>query len=128
MTNTTPEQYDYCLFHMPNGKFPREAAKRLGFTKEQLMPSLLVDRIGNSYTATTLVSLAALLDIATPGQRIFMVSYGSGAGSDGFVWETTERLTALQKKRREDKNTVEDQIAKSIPIDYIQFLKQTHKL
>lgn len=121
MTNTTPSDYSYCVFHMPNGKFPREVAKRLGFTSEQLAPSLVVDAIGNPYSASSLLGLAAVLDQTKPHQKIFMVSYGSGAGSDAFVFETTE---ALGKR----KQTVNDQITKKTYIDYVQFLKQTHKL
>ncbi len=128
MTGTTPADYDYCIFHMPNGKFPREAAKRLGFTPEQVAPSLLVDKIGNAYSATTMLSLAALLDEARPGQKFFMVSYGSGAGSDAFVWETTEELVKLQKLKVKNKQTVQDHMRHTTYIDYVQFLKMTHKL
>ncbi|MBP9814572.1 hydroxymethylglutaryl-CoA synthase [Candidatus Woesebacteria bacterium] len=128
MTKLAPADFDYCVFHMPNGKFPREAAKRLGFTKEQLAPSLVVDKIGNSYSATTLLGLAAVLDIAKPQQKIFMVSYGSGAGSDAFVWETTEALIAMQKQKQKNKQTVADHVAQKTLINYVQFLKQTHKL
>lgn len=128
MTKLTPADFDYCIFHMPNGKFPREVAKRLGFTKEQLLPSLVVDKIGNSYSATTLLGLSAVLDIAKPNQKIFMVSYGSGAGSDAFVWETTSALTAMQKQKQTNHQTVADHIAQKTLINYVQFLKQTHKL
>ena len=48
----TPKDFAYCAFHMPNGKFPRMAARKLGFTPEQLEPSMVVDTIGNSYTAS----------------------------------------------------------------------------
>ena len=128
MTKLTPEDFDYCVFHMPNGKFPREAARRLGFTKEQLAPSLVVDKIGNSYSATTLLGLSSVLDIAKPNQKIFMVSYGSGAGSDAFVWETTKALTAMQKQKQKNHQTVAEHIAQKTSINYVQFLKQTHKL
>lgn len=128
MTRTKPFDYDYCIFHSPNGKFPREVAKRLGFTQTQLAPSLLVDDIGNAYSATTLLGLAAVLDIAKPNQKIFMVSYGSGAGSDAFVWETTEELPKNQKLRVKNKQIIQEQIAQKTYIDYIQFLKMTHKL
>lgn len=128
ITKTKPTDYDYCIFHSPNGKFPREVAKRLGFTQQQLAPSLLVDHIGNAYSATTLLGLAAVLDIAKPNQKIFMVSYGSGAGSDAFVWETTEELSKNQKRKGKNKQTIQEQIVKKTYIDYIQFLKLTHKL
>lgn len=120
MTKTKPSDFDYCVFHMPNGKFPREVGRRLGFTAEQLHPSLVVDVIGNPYSASSMVGLAAVLDIAKPGEKIFMVSYGSGAGSDGFIWEVTAALPHVQ--------TVRQQIEKKTYIDYVQYLKQTHKI
>src|SRR3989338_2350596 len=101
-----PQDFDYCVFHMPNGKFPRAAAKKLGFTPDQLAPSLVVDKIGNPYSASSLIGLASVLDIAKPSQKIFFVSYGSGAGSDGFVFETTKELT----KKRKNMLSVSDQI------------------
>ena len=38
------------------------------------------------------------LDKAKAGDRIMMVSYGSGAGSDGFVWTVTERVDEVRGK------------------------------
>lgn len=128
MTKTKPADYDWCVFHMPNGKFPRTVAKRLGFTAEQLAPSLTVDHIGNPYSASSLLGLAAVLDVAKPGQKIFMVSYGSGAGSDAFVWETTPALLSYQKKMKSMGQTVNEQIHKKTPIDYIGYLQKTRKI
>lgn len=120
----SPKDFDYCVFHMPNGKFPRVAAKKLGFIPEQLAPSLTVDSIGNPYSASSFVGLAAVLDIAKPNQKIFFVSYGSGAGSDGFVFQTSKNLLTKRKKNmsfaKETKNTV--------IISYQQYLKQTHSI
>lgn len=121
MTKTTPKDFDYCVFHMPNGKFPRDVARRLGFTKEQLAPSLTVDHIGNPYAASAMLGLAAVFDVARPGQKIFMASYGSGAGSDGFVFQVTEEIV---KKR----HTVQEQIEDKEYVDYIGYLKNTHKI
>jgi hydroxymethylglutaryl-CoA synthase len=127
-TGIHPEDVDYCVFHMPNGKFPRDAAKRLGFTKEQLAPSLVVDAIGNPYSASAMLGLAAVLDVVKPHQKIFMVSYGSGAGSDAFLWETTTNIRSLQRKRRKEKMTVIDHIQRKTMIDYVEYLKKTHKI
>lgn len=128
MTKMKPVDFDWCVFHMPNGKFPRSVAGRLGFTAAQLAPSLTVDKIGNPYSASAMLGLAAVLDIAKPGQKIFMVSYGSGAGSDAFVWETTKALTKHQTINKQKGNLVSQQIEHTTPVSYVQYLKQTHKL
>ena len=43
-----------------------------------------------------LASARSTLDIAKPGERILMVSYGSGAGSDGFVFTVTDRINEVR--------------------------------
>lgn len=127
-TSITPETVDYCVFHMPNGKFPRDVARRLGFRREQLAPSLIVDHIGNPYSASSLMGLAAVLDIAKSGQTIFMVSYGSGAGSDAFLWKVTDQITSYRKSASRRRQTVAEQMAKKTYIDYVGYLKRTHKI
>ena len=120
-----PADFDYCVFHMPNGKFPRRIAQQLGFTQQQLAPSLVVDKIGNPYSAATLVGLAAVLDQARPGERIFLVSYGSGAGADGFILQTTKQIKAFHQRQQE---TVRQQIQQKEYISYVQYLKQTGRI
>jgi hydroxymethylglutaryl-CoA synthase len=122
-SHTKPTDFDYCVFHMPNGKFPRIVAKKLGFTEKQLAPSLIIEKIGNPYSASVLLGLAAVFDIALPNQKIFFVSYGSGAGSDGFIFETTK---AISKKR--NKISVSSLIENKEYISYAQYLKQTHTI
>ncbi|MEM2093717.1 MAG: hydroxymethylglutaryl-CoA synthase [Candidatus Bathyarchaeia archaeon] len=92
----SPKDYDYLVLHMPNGKFPLRAAQLLGFPKEKILPSLIVAKVGNSYSASSMLGLAAVLDHVKGGERILMVSYGSGAGSDAFSMFVTERITAVQ--------------------------------
>ncbi|MBI2039534.1 hydroxymethylglutaryl-CoA synthase [Candidatus Microgenomates bacterium] len=110
-----PQDFDFAVFHMPNAKFPKEAAKRLGFSDEQIKPGFIVAQIGNPYSASSLVGLAATLDIAKAGQKILLCSYGSGAGSDAFVFETTKEISAYQKR---NKQTVQSQIKHKTYIDY----------
>jgi len=118
----TPQDFAYCVIHMPNGKFPRVAAKKLGFSDEQIKASLTVDKIGNPYSASSLVGLAAVLDIAKPHQKIFFVSYGSGAGSDGFIFETTNYIT------KREGISVSELIDKKQEIGYLEYLKKTKSL
>lgn len=91
---TTPEDYDYVVFHEPNGKFPLRAAKILGFSTKQVLPSLIVTKIGNTYSGSSLIALADVLDRAKVGNRILVTSYGSGAGSDSFSLVVTDEIEA----------------------------------
>ena len=124
----TPSKITNCIFHMPNARFPREVAGRLGFTPGQLAPSLIVDDIGNPYSASSLLGLAATLDKAKTGDLIFMVSYGSGAGSDGFLWRVNKEIAHIQNARRKNNLLVQDQIKNKIYIDYTRYLQLTHKI
>ncbi len=114
-TKMKPEDFDHVIFHMPNAKFPKEAAKQLGFSPKQLEAGFVVEKIGNPYSASSMVGLATILDVAKNGQLIFMCSYGSGAGSDAFVFEVTPEIKAHQKRNVE---TVARQIKNKEYIDY----------
>ncbi len=87
-----PSDFKYAVFHMPNGKFPLQAGKHLGFTREQLETGWIVNTMGNTYSGSSPTGLAAILDVADPGDLIFITSFGSGAGSDAFALRATERL------------------------------------
>jgi len=87
-----PSDFRYVVFHMPNGKFPLEVGKALGFRKEQMETGWVVNRMGNTYSGSSPTGLAAVLDVADPGDRILITSFGSGAGSDSFVLRATELL------------------------------------
>jgi len=41
-------------------------------TKEQIEPGLIVRRIGNTYSGSSMLGLAAVLDIASPGDKILV--------------------------------------------------------
>lgn|SRR3989344_2797287 len=81
----SPAEIDHVIFHMPNGKFPSRIAKECGFTDAQLATGFIVPRIGNTYSACSLLGLAHVLQSAKKSERILLVSYGSGAGCDAFL-------------------------------------------
>lgn len=100
-----PSDFKFAIFHMPNGKFPVEVGRLLGFTKEQLSAGLVVSYLGNFYTASALIGLVAVLEQAKEGDLIFFASYGSGAGSDAFIFRVTKNL---EKRRKEFQIQVEN--------------------
>jgi len=121
---TQPSDYTYAVFHQPNTKFPQRAAEMLGFTPQQIKTGLLVSVIGNTYAGSSLIGLTAILDIAQPGDRIFMASFGSGAGSDAFSIRVTDRV--LETRDRALKT--QDYIARRVVIDYATYARYRHKL
>jgi len=119
-----PEDYTHAVFHQPNVKFPQRAAQMLGFKPEQIAAGLLVNEIGNTYAGSCMIGLTAILDQARPGERILMVSFGSGAGSDAFSITVTDKIAARQKLA----TATRDYIARRIPIDYATYARYRKKL
>ncbi len=115
----TPKDFAYAVFHQPNGKFPLHAAKELGFSREQVAPGLLTPMIGNTYSGSTMIGLAAILDQARPGERILAVSYGSGAGSDAFSIVVHDGI----EDKRDAAPKVLDYANRKVYIDYATYAK-----
>jgi len=115
-----PADYNYVVFHQPNGKFPTRVAGMLGFTPEQVKQGLLCPVIGNTYSGASMVGLASVLDVAKPGDRIFVTSYGSGAGSDSFDITVTEQINELHKN---NSPLVSQLVADKEYVDYATYAK-----
>ncbi|WP_129630964.1 hydroxymethylglutaryl-CoA synthase [Candidatus Oscillochloris fontis] len=120
----TATDFTYAVFHQPNAKFPQAVAKRLGFSDAQIAPGLLSPKIGNTYSGAALSGLCATLDVAKPGDTIFVTSYGSGAGSDAYALTVTEALL----ERRERAPLTAAYLARSVFIDYAVYAKWVGKL
>jgi hydroxymethylglutaryl-CoA synthase len=120
----TAKDYARAVFHQPNPKFPSRAASTLGFTQDQIAAGLLVNRVGNTYAGSSLLGLSATLDVAEPGDRILLVSFGSGAGSDAFSFVVTEAID----ERRHRARATEDYIARRKEIDYALYTRYRRKL
>lgn len=91
-----PSDFRYAVFHMPNGKFPLTAGKKMGFTQAQMEQGWVVNLMGNTYSGSSPTGLAAVLDIADPDDLILITSFGSGAGSDSLILRATDLLPERQ--------------------------------
>lgn len=124
---TSPSDYTYAVFHQPNAKFPERVAGMLGFTRDQIRPGLVVPRLGNTYSGSSLIGLAATLDIAKPGDRIFVTSFGSGAGSDAFDIEATDAIAGPVFSHGAAPS-VERLLERPIYLDYALYAKHKGKI
>jgi hydroxymethylglutaryl-CoA synthase len=121
----TANDFAYAVFHMPNGKFPLKAGKTLGFKKEQMQPGWIVPWMGNTYSGSSPTGLAATLDVAQPGDRILHVSFGSGAGSDAFIFKVTDKIEDVRKKAPSFRSMLDGH---KMYLTYGQYTKHYHKI
>lgn len=122
--NLTPRDFQWAIFHQPNVKFPLQVAAQLGFTRDQIMPGLLAGKIGNTYAGASLIGMTSVLDQARPGDRILLVTFGSGAGSDAFSWVVTDALPA----RRDRAPRTARYLNRREVIDYATYARYRGKL
>jgi hydroxymethylglutaryl-CoA synthase len=101
MTGSKPEDYTYLCLHQPYPSLPLSVAKQLGFKRPQVQPGVVAGKIGNTYSSACLLGLCNVLDQAAPGDRIMLVSFGSGAGSDGFVMTVQPAIEAYRARGQE---------------------------
>jgi len=118
-----PSDFAYAVFHQPNAKFPVRVAKMLGFSTEQIKQGLVVPYIGNTYSGSSMIGLASVLDVAKPGDRILVTSFGSGAGSDAFSFVVTDKIEDFERTP-----SVFDKIKSCEYIDYGLYVKLRKKI
>ena len=112
------------VFHQPNEKFPQRMAQQLGFTPEQIQMGLLAGEVGNTYAGSSLLGLSAILDVAKPGDRLLLVSFGSGAGSDAISLLVTD----LIDERRNKAPLTRVYVARRKMLDYGLYVRYSKKL
>jgi len=124
LTGTEPQDYAGVVFHQPNPKFPERAARMLGFKPQQTRTGLLCPMVGNTYAASSMLGLTAVLDEAQPGDRLLLISFGSGAGSDAIALRVTEQII----ERRERAPRTRAYIERRKVIDYGTYVRYRKKL
>jgi len=109
------KDFEHVVLHMPNGKFPKRAAKRLGVNPRQFETGLIVRQVGNPYSASSMLGLIKVLEEARKGEKILVTSYGSGAGSDCLSFKVIRKM----RKKKEYKGI--DLKAQFTQVEYISY-------
>ncbi|MDF2955247.1 MAG: OB-fold protein [Candidatus Alkanophagales archaeon MCA70_species_2] len=96
-SDTKLSDYQHVVLDQPDAQLPRALARALKLDGKRLRDEqwrhvLIAQEIGCAGAATCLISLAKTLDVAKPSEKILVVSYGAGAGSDVFELTVTERI------------------------------------
>ncbi len=110
-----PEDYVHVVIQQPDARAPASVAAKLGFQEAQLAAGLVSVNLGDLGAASTPMGLAAALEASKPGDRILVISYGSGAGSDALSFKVLSD--------RKPPFTVSKEAARKEYIDYVQYLK-----
>ena len=92
--------------------------------KEQIKDGILIHRVGNLYSGSSLLGLARVLDIAKPGDRILLTSFGSGAGSDSFSIRVEDKIGETRGRAP----TVEELIGHGRYVDYATYARMKKKI
>lgn len=121
--NMTVDDFDYFVFHQPNGKFPLQAAKMLKIPEEKMKTGLITPWIGNTYSGASPLGLVNVLDNAKADEMILVSSFGSGAGSDAFIIKVTG-----ENERRRNPNPLKNYIENKEYVDYAIYAKLKRKI
>ncbi len=126
-------EFDAITFHQPSGYLPmktcntltqdeipyvedKSIADRMRLTEEDIekkvKPWLRVLDTGNTYAASTLISLASIFDHSKPGDQVLAVSYGSGAYANATWFEVQDGI----EEKRGRTPTVEDYVKRKTTI------------
>ncbi|WP_426200714.1 hydroxymethylglutaryl-CoA synthase [Pseudomonas sp. TWP3-1] len=120
---TCPQDYDYVVFQQNLVSTPYSLAKHLGFNPKQVEPGIYASSVGDTGAASPLLGLISVLDQARPGQKILLVSYGFGAGSDAIALTVTPAIEAYQKRNKPLRESLENKLY----VDYGTSIKYEFK-
>jgi len=113
------DDFHHVVLQQPDARIVKKAAKISKIPPEKLERGDLFERVGDLGAASVLMGLASVLDSASPGERVLLLSYGSGV-SDAVALRVTEGI--LEKRDRS--RSVASYLDSRVPLDeYTAFAK-----
>jgi hydroxymethylglutaryl-CoA synthase len=116
----TREKIDHIVLQQPDATKSFKAATKFGFSNEALTLGTIATYTGDTGSASSLLSLAHVLDHAQGSERIAVASYGSG--SDAFSLLVQDGIL-LKRKQSSHIPRVRDYLEKKEYVDYVTYLK-----
>ncbi|MFC1894178.1 hydroxymethylglutaryl-CoA synthase, partial [Chloroflexota bacterium] len=95
--NLRPQDFAKAVFYAPNPRQLGVVAAKLGFDVKTQVQDTLYNSIGNTGTASVLMSLVAALEEAKAGDRILLVNYSNGC--DVFILKITDSIEKFRNRR-----------------------------
>lgn len=92
-----PSDFTKAVIYGPDRRSHLEIVRRLGFDTKAQVQDPMLDTVGNTGTASALMTLVAALEEAKSGDKILLASYGSGA--DAFVLQVTDEIEKAGNNR-----------------------------
>ncbi len=114
-----PTDVDFVVMPQVDGRSGAGVARRLGFSKEKIEPADIASSLGDCGAASSLLALAAVFDQVKKGQKVVLLSYGMGAGSDALVLKVREEFSPGPK--------VKEMMARKKMVDYPTYIKLERK-
>ena len=101
--NVGPNDFNKIVYYAYDQRRHVEIARKLGIDpKSSQLQNPLLDMIGNTGTASTMMMLVAALEESKPGDKILFVNYGDGV--DAFILKVTDNIERLKDRRGIAKN------------------------
>lgn len=95
--NLTPKDFAKFVCYAPNPRELSTVARELGFDLKTQVQDILYETVGNTGTASSLMSLIAALEEAKAGDRILLAGYGDGCNA--FILKVTEEIENIRDRR-----------------------------
>ena len=122
-TGTSAEDYTYVVLQQSTPGAMRSNSRALGLAPQQTEPAVFAEELGDTGSASALIGLCKVLDHAKKDDRILVISYGFGSGSDVLSLTVTEKIDALKKER----GNIQKKIDRKCMVNYPTAMKFEYK-